>query len=572
MSKSLHPAEKYAHDVINGRIPACKYVKQSAERYFRDLKTLTKKGYYFDKKKAAAVISWVSQYCRHYKGALAKQPLELLPWQQFIYWQLFGWKDKQGNRRFKYVYVEVPKKNGKTTGFLAPIGIFMLLGDGEPGPEVYFAAGARDQAKIAFNDVRAMINASPELRACLQPYLNEIRPAKHSESYGVDQNFMCKPVSSEAGNLDGKNVHFSAIDELHNHTSDEVFNIMSSGMISREQPMQFTITTAGFNKYSFCYQYRDTITKILDQVIEDDSTLCVIYSVDEGDDWQDEKCWIKANPSIGKGKDLGNMRKEFIQKKNQGSRGIVEFKTKQLNIWEDSAETWIPSKEVKKVMKDVSQWPDLSAVDAYGGLDLAATQDITSFAVAARYDGKIYARVTHWLPADILEQKKALNDKHPYIQFAKKGLINLTPGNVTDYESVRQEINLQVQNHNIQSVGYDKFNATHLVSNLDSDGIMVNEVRQGFMAFNEPTKQLERMILSDEIVLENDPVLLWMFANVELEKDSLGNVRPSKKKAEKKIDGVVALLMAISELFRNENEGGNYIPDNYTVKKIKLNK
>jgi phage terminase large subunit-like protein len=568
LSAKLHPAEKYAQDIVSGRIPACDYVKQACERYFRDTKLLPKQGYWFDKKKAAAVIEWVSTYCRHYKGALAKQPLELLPWQQFIYWQLFGWKDKNNNRRFKYVYVEVPKKNGKTTGFLAPIGIFMLVGDGEPGPEVYFAAGSRDQANIAFKDVRAMIQASPELKACLQPYLREIRPAKGSESLGIDQNITCMPVSSEAGNLDGKNVHSSNIDELHNHTSDEVFNIMSSGMISREQPIQFTITTAGFNKYSFCYQYRENMIKILSQVLEDDSTLCVIYTVDEKDDWQDETSWIKANPSIGKGKDIERMRQEYRQKLQQGSRGIVEFKTKQLNIWEDSAEQWIPDKKVKQCILSSAKWPDLTGVPSYGGLDLASTRDITAFATVTRHGGKIYARLDYWLPSDTLEERQAVNEKHTYIQFSKKGLIHITPGNVTDYESVRQRISEIAMDRNLQSVGYDKFNATHLVSNLDSDGIMTNEVRQGYMAFNYPTKQLEKLILSGEIVLDDDPVIRWMFTNVELEKDSLGNIRPSKKKAEKKIDGVVALIMAISELFRSETEQGSMIPLDYSIKKL----
>jgi phage terminase large subunit-like protein len=376
------------------------------------------------------------------------------------------------------------------------------------------------------------------------------------------------PVSSEAGNLDGKNVHSSNIDELHNHTSDEVFNIMSSGMISREQPIQFTITTAGFNKYSFCYQYRENMIKILSQVLEDDSTLCVIYTVDEKDDWQDETSWIKANPSIGKGKDIERMRQEYRQKLQQGSRGIVEFKTKQLNIWEDSAEQWIPDKKVKQCILSSAKWPDLTGVPSYGGLDLASTRDITAFATVTRHGGKIYARLDYWLPSDTLEERQAVNEKHTYIQFSKKGLIHITPGNVTDYESVRQRISEIAMDRNLQSVGYDKFNATHLVSNLDSDGIMTNEVRQGYMAFNYPTKQLEKLILSGEIVLDDDPVIRWMFTNVELEKDSLGNIRPSKKKAEKKIDGVVALIMAISELFRSETEQGSMIPLDYSIKKL----
>lgn len=577
--QKLHPAEKYAYDVIEGRIDACKYVRQAVERYFKDLKTLPKKGYLFDKEKAAAVIQWVPDYCRHYRGAFAGQPLDLLPWQQFIYWQLFGWIDKTGNRRFKYVYVEVPKKNGKTTGFLAPIGLYMLVGDGEPGPEVYFAAGSRDQASIAFKDVRAMITASPELRAVLQPLIREIKPTKQCDEHGVDSNFQCYPVSSEAGNLDGKNVYFSGMDEFHIHLTNEVFNIMSSGMISRQQPVQFTITTAGHNKSGPCFHYRETCIELLDGVIDDDSTLTVIYTVDEGDDWQDEKTWMKANPTLGRGKDMSRMRDEYKQKKLQGSTGVNEFKTKQLNMWVDSAVTWIPDEEIKKCMKP-EPLPDLSETPCFVGMDLAATRDITAVACAWRVDEMIHVRCKYWLPSDVLEERKSLDEKHPYIQFAQKGLIALTPGNVTDYEFIRREISgANSQNNDfyegsinslyqLESVGFDNWNATHLVSQLTNDGIAVNEVRQGFQAMNYPTKQLEKLILSGMIHFGDDPVLRWMFRNVSLETDSIGNVRPKKKNREKKIDGVVAVIMALSELFRHETENNNYIPEGYTIKTI----
>jgi len=577
--QKLHPAEKYAHDIVSGRISACKYVRQAVDRYFRDLKSLPKQGFVFDKKKAAAVIQWVSDYCRHYRGAFAGQPLDLLPWQQFIYWQLFGWVDKYGNRRFKYVYVEVPKKNGKTTGFLAPIGLYMLVGDGEPGPEVYFAAGSRDQASIAFKDVRAMISASPELRQVLQPLIREIKPTKQCAEYGVDNNFQCYPVSSEAGNLDGKNVYFSGMDEFHIHITNEVFNIMSSGMISRQQPIQFTITTAGHNKYGPCYSYRETCLQILSGGLEDESTLTVIYTPDDGDDWQDEKTWMKANPTLGRGKDLSRMRDEYKQKKLQGSTGVNEFKTKQLNMWVDSAVTWIPDEEVKKSMKP-EPLPDMSETPCFVGMDLAATRDITAIACAWRKDGAVYARVKYWLPSEVLEERKALNDKHPYIQFAKKGLIQLTPGNVTDYEYIRRDISgvnsLQPEfysesiagKYQLQSVGFDNWNATHLISQLTNDGVTVNEVRQGFQAMNYPTKQLEQMILSGMIHFGEDPVLRWMFRNVHLESDSIGNVRPKKKNREKKIDGVMAVIMALSELFRFETENNNFIPDDYKIRTL----
>lgn len=578
---SLHPAEKYAYDVLDGRIPACVYVKQAAQRYFDDLKNLPKKGYYFDRKKAAAVIDWVPAYCHHYRGDLAKTPLYLLPWQQFIYWQLFGWKKKDGNRRFNYCYVEVPKKNGKTTGFLAPIALFMLTADSEAGPEVYFAAGSRDQAKIAYNDIRAMISASPILRACLYPNLREIKPTKNAEEYGVDPNLQCYPVSSEAGNLDGKNVHFSGIDEYHNHQTVDVFNIMSSGMIARSQPLQFTITTAGFNKFGPCYQYREAIINILSGISEDDHTLGIIYTLDEEDNWQDENNWVKANPSIGYGKSLDKMRSELTQKKQQGSSGINEFKTKQLNLWVDAAKTWIPDEKVKACMIPSDQFPKLDGEPCFLGLDLAAIRDITAMAVGWRYEGKVYVKLKYWLPSDVLEERKSLNDKHPYIQYCRDGLITLTPGNVTDYEYIRKKIT-GISSHepefdnesvagkyNIISLGYDKWNSTHVISEISSDGVDVNEVGQGYGAMNYPMKQLEKMIYSGDVVFENDKVLRWMFANTQPETDSTGNIRPKKKTAEKKIDGVVAILTMLSELFRNETDGGNYIPENYTIKTIK---
>lgn len=248
-------------------------------------------------------------------------------------------------------------------------------------------------------------------------------------------------------------------------------------------------------------------------------------------------------------------------------------------MWVDSAVTWIPDEEIKKCMKP-EPLPDLSETPCFVGMDLAATRDITAVACAWRVDEMIHVRCKYWLPSDVLEERKSLDEKHPYIQFAQKGLIALTPGNVTDYEFIRREISgANSQNNDfyegsinslyqLESVGFDNWNATHLVSQLTNDGIAVNEVRQGFQAMNYPTKQLEKLILSGMIHFGDDPVLRWMFRNVSLETDSIGNVRPKKKNREKKIDGVVAVIMALSELFRHETENNNYIPEGYTIKTI----
>lgn len=575
-----HPAHKYAMDVCNGAVPACKWVRLACARYMRDLDEAQVKGWTFDYRAADHVIQWFEQHLRHTKGQYKGQPFTLLPWQQFIVWNLFGWKKANGTRRFTDAYIEIPKKNGKTT-FASGIMLYMLLGDGEDSPEVYCAATHRDQAKIAFDEAEKMAKASPTISKCVRQIRNKI---ECQANYGK-----MIPLSSDANSSDGLNVSCGVIDEYHAHKTSEVNDIVKSGTVAREQPLHMIITTAGFNLNGPCHKQHNTSRLLLEGVISDDSSFCIMHTIDlsdtenedDGDDWRLEENWIKANPSIGHGVKLENLRKEFQQAINYGGTKITNFKTKFLNVWCGARETWIPDHHVAAVM--VEQTPDLTGAVAYGGLDLSNSRDIT--ALALRFvlpSGAVHHKTFYWLPEERLNELSSQDDRHPYIQFAREGYIQTTPGNVTDYDQVRKFITGYYMDGNtmkhdpqclaerfkIHSIAFDRWNSSQCVLNLKNDGIEMVPFGQGFMEMSYPTKQFAEQIYDQDrpLTMDNDPVLRWMMGNVAIQRDPAGNEKPNKEKSADKIDGVVANIMAIGRHISAEAEAQSQMPTNYTLK------
>lgn len=535
----LERAAQYARDVLNGKITVCKYVRQAIERNERDLAEAHRRGYLFDEEAAGRALA-LFDYLKHSKGPLAGQSVKLEGWQCWGIATVFGWLNADtGLRRFRTVYEEVARKNGKTTK-LSGVAIKGLIKDDEGGPEIYSAATKRDQARIMFDEARRMVQQSPALRRRLEVQLHRISCAS---VYGKFE-----PLSADAHSLDGLNPHFSLVDELHAHKTSEVWDVLKSAMGARSQPLLWAITTAGFNKHGICYEVRNYTAKILDGVIDDDSFFGIIYTLDEGDDWRDESNWIKANPNLGVSVALDYLRNEARQAAVM-PRALTNFLTKHLNVWVSGESLWCNMERWRECGIDYTvdeyiEWARSNGATVYGGLDLASVSDLASFGlIAVARDGRWRTWSRHYLPEDTVLQRLQKSPV-PFDAWERAGWLTLTPGNVCDYNWIKADVIALCAQLPIERIHYDRWNSSQLVNDLMEENAPMVGFGQGFVSMNAPMKELERRYLSHEIEHPNDPVLTWAMSNLVVQQDPAGNTKPAKDKSMEKIDPAVALIMA----------------------------
>lgn len=531
-------SKSYISDIQKGKICHCKWTKLAVERHLNDLKTAKSRGFYFDEAAGERAAMFFS-LLKHYKGSFSGQNFTLLPWQAFFISTLFGWKKADGSRRFRYSYLKVSRKNGKTT-LAAGICLYGLIADGENAAEIYTAATTKFQASIAFKDAMEIVKIEPHLSGMAETY--------QSSLYIPSTSSTMRPVSSEDKVLDGLNPHIALIDEYHAHRDDGIFNIMKSGMGARKQPLHLTITTAGFNRTSPCYQYEKTCKEILQGIKQDDSQFALIYELDEGDDYLDEKNWIKANPSLGATPSVEFLRQEVIQAKNNPSQ-LVNLLTKNFNLWTDASETWI--EDQKWMQCHLPEWvpiEHLQRLPCIGAIDLASTKDLTAFTKIwiDSEEQKYYTQTRYFLPSDSM-QARVKRDGVRYDVWSEAGWIELTDGNVTDYRFIKQAILEDCENYRIDSIGYDRWNSSQLVIELVEElgqDTMI-PYGQGYVSMSPPSKELEMLINKKEILHDGNPVCRWCLSNVELSRDAAGNIKPDKAKSSEKIDGTVSKIIAL---------------------------
>lgn len=529
-------SKSYISDIKKGKIPACKWVQLAVERHVRDLKDGKSRGLSFDEAAGERAVNFFS-LLKHYKGKYQGQPFQLLPWQAFFISSMFGWKRADKTRRFRYAYLKVARKNGKTT-LAAGTCLYGLIADGESGAEVYTAATTRDQASIAFKDAMQMVEADSNLKSIVSVWKNSLTVESNAS--------FLKPVSSEAGNLDGLNPHIALIDEYHAHRDDQVFNVMKSGMGSRTQPIHLTITTAGFHRTSSCYTYEKTCQEILQGIKEDDSQFAIMYDLDEEDDYLDPNVWIKANPSLGHTPSVEFLQQEVIQAKNNPSQ-LVNLLTKNFNRWTDASSTWIEdSKWLEAQMPDHIDAEYLSNLRCIAALDLASTRDVNAFTMIwiDEAESKYYTKSKYWLPRESM-MSRVKRDGVRYDLWAEQGWIDLTPGNVTDYRAIKTEIMRLTETYSIEAIAFDRWNSSQLVIELTDEGITMTPYGQGFASMSAPSKEFEKLIYQKEMLHDGNPVTRWMLGNVELGTDPAGNIKPDKAKSSEKIDGIVSTIMAL---------------------------
>jgi len=546
-----HPAHTYAENVRSGKIIAGKMVQKAVARYFDDLETGIDRGLYFDQQKAGRACRFFPKFLRHSKGKWAGKPFELEPWQTFIIWNLFGWYTADGHRRFNTAYVEVARKNGKST-LASGIGLFMMIADGELGAEIYVGATKKPQAYITFDEAKNMVRKSPELANYITAYQHNIHSIELAAKF--------EPLASDSEKQDGLNPHCGIIDEYHAHKDSRLYNVLESGMGARENPLMFVITTAGFNKLGPAKQMRDICGKILDGVIEQDEMFAMVFSMDDEDDWQDDSKWIKSNPSmesIDTTKDF--LYKRFRSVKNDPSKQ-VDFLTKNLNVWTDASEIWIPDKRWMACNLHEINWDDLKDRECYAALDLSSVEDITCLFLL--FPGEEHHDVLpfFFIPEETVRERSN-RDGVPYETWVRQGYIETTPGDTVDYDYIRKRIsgyyvldgqvmhddNCIADHVNLLSIAFDKWNSSQLVNNLTADEIQMSPFGQGYVSMSTPTKEFKKLILREEINHAGNPVLRWMISNVEIKRDPAGNEKPDKGASKEKIDGPVAGIMALGE-------------------------
>ncbi len=551
-ARSVDPVTQYARDVLDGKIVAGRLARLACERHLRDLETGEDRGLFFDARAACHAIEFF-RFLRHSKGEWAGAVVELQPWQQFRIGSVFGWMREDPEtgevlRRFRTAYNEVARKNGKSTE-AAGIGLYMLDADGEPGAEVYSAATKRDQARIVWDEAARMVERSPALRK----RVNVLRGRGNMHILETHSKF--EPLGADVDGLDGLNIHCAIIDELHAHRTREVWDVLETATGARRQPLIWAITTAGFNRDSICYELREYSVQVLEGLVQDDNWFAYIATIDEGDDPFDESCWVKANPNLGISVKLDDMRQLALKAKAVPT-ALNNFLTKRLNVWTQQATRWIdpdlwaenagliPAKQLEEKLK--------GAV-CYGGLDLSSTTDITAWVMVFPWeDGEtVEVLARFWVPEARLYDPQNRYREH-YRTWARQGFLIPTPGNAVDYSFVKAQILKDAQTYHLVDLNVDRlFQAHQLATELADEGLQVAGMGQGFLSMAAPMKEFERRLLRKAIRHGNNPVLNWMAGNVSVKMDPAGNLKPDKSTSQGKIDGIVALVMALDRLMRH---------------------
>lgn len=539
---------QYIDDVLSGAIPACIQVKQACQRQLDDL---TRAADPEDEFKYEFNIDAANRICRfveklpHVKGRWKTKNLTLEPWQCFMLTTVFGWLNKETKfRRFKKVYVEIPRKNSKST-IAAAVALYMLSADKEPGPEVFAAAVTKDQAKIAWDVAHQMVKATPKMQASLG-----LTPQAKSIVNEGEAGFF-RPLSRDADTLEGLNPHCAVIDELHAHKTREVYDVLDMGTGARQQPLIWVITTAGDNRNGICFEQHDAVMKILDRTDINETYFGIIYTIDPEDNWYDPESLRKANPNYGVSVIAENLE-EACQQAQRSSEAQNTFLTKRLNVWVSTGVAYFNMLSWKNKCKQKEfKIEDFYGQPCYIALDLASTVDVAAKIYLFQKGKKRYVFGKYYLPASAAERGHPNYDR--YRGWSRSDLLTLTPGECIDFDYIEQDLREDVANYQVLEVAYDPFQATQFRTRLESEGFNMVAMQPSVKNFSEPMKVMEGMILQGSLCHNGDPILDWMIGNVYGKPDQKDNIYPRKVRRENKIDGAVATIMAIGRDLYSES-------------------
>lgn len=498
----------------------------------------------YDSESADNAIYFIENLITHVKGELANKPFILEEWQkEDIIKPLFGWKRKDGTRRYRKAYIEIPRKNGKSN-LCAAIALLLLFIDKEPGAEIYSAAGERNQAGIVFDIAKQMINNNKLLSERAKNYRNSIVLNKDLMSF-------YQAISADADTKHGYNAHGIIFDELHTQPNRNLWDVLTTSVGARRQPLVVAITTAGFDKNSICWEVHDYACKVRDGVIDDDTFLPVIYAADAEDPIDKEETWKKANPGYG-----SIVKKEYIQQEAKKAKDQPSyentFRRLHLNQWTSSDIKWISDDKWTSCEREI-QIP--IGTTCWGGLDLATVKDLCAYTMTWEIDDGLYQKTYYWCPED------TVLDNNEYKTWVNQGFMFKTDGNVTDYNFIKSFIMEQAEKYPLASLEYDRFNASQLIIDLTDEGINCRPFGQGFVSMSAPTKAYEqRILLGSEnkpgaLFHDGNPVTRWNFDNVMLREDPAGNIKIDKAKSTNKVDGAVSCVMSLGGYMTDESDG-----------------
>lgn len=497
---------------------------------------------------ADRVVKFV-QALHHVKGKWAGDNFILQTWQrENLLRPLFGTLNKDGTRQYRTAFVAIPRKNGKSS-LAAALALYALFADGEYGAEVYSAAADREQASLVFNIAAQMVRMSPELSSRCKIIDSQKRIVYH------EKNSFYHAISAEAYSKHGASPTFVVYDEIHCAPNRDLWDVLVTGMGARTQPLMLAITTAGYDRHSICWELWDYAKKVKAGIIKDPTFFPLIYEADENEPWDDEKTWKKANPNYGV-----SIQKGFLQQECKRAQEIPAyqntFRRLYLNQWTTQETRWIDL-DTWRACEGPVDHADLSGLKCWAGVDLSTTTDISSCAVVFEPDseGRVNVLSFNWVPGENI-LKRARRDNVPYDAWARDGYITATDGNVIDYDRIANFIayDLKEMFPNLCLVGYDPWNATQWAIGMESEGVPVYEVRQGYKTLSPACKEFERLVLGKILRHNGNPVLTWAVDNLVVTQDPAGNIKPAKDKATERIDPAVALIIALSAMLQDRED------------------
>ncbi|MFD2175923.1 terminase large subunit [Rhodobacter lacus] len=530
-----HPVSRYARDVIEGREVAGELVRLACARHLRDLETGRDRGLYFDCQAANAITNF-SKLIQHTTGPMAGQPLALQPWQVFRHGSVFGWKHEEtGLRRFRATYHQVAKKNGKTTDTAVPM-LYTQLFDGEAAPQGYCAATTRDQAGLLFGELKRMIGKSPALTRLMRSWRSSIdTPAT---------NGVIKCLSRDGNTSDGINPHFAARDEVHRWSDRELAEVVVNSMIARAQPIDWAITTAGADMVSVCGEMREYASEVLRGNVTDDAFFGYVAEPPLDCDVNDPAVWKMANPNLGV--TFTEERFRAMLHEAQAIAGkMPNFRRLHLDLWTEGAQSWI-----EREVWDKGAAPfDLRALrgrDAWVGIDLSKTTDLTAICVAVPMEGLIYLITYTFLPAGPKGFiQRAQKEKREYIQWRDDGWLEVHQGGVIDDDQVIERMEQIRAFFTVQEVAFDRWGMKYVAKELVRRRFPLVEHGQGYASMSSPMKRFEEAVAKTRLRHGGNPVLAWAVGNVHRDEDAAENCKPNKAKSRGRIDPAVAAIMAV---------------------------
>ena len=499
---------------------------------------------YYDEKKANRIINFIERVCTHVKGELANKPFLLEEWQKDYIRELFGTMNDDGTRQYRTSYVQIPRKNGKSN-MLAAIGLAMLFVEKEQGAEIFCCASSRDQAAAIFDVCKQMIRNSPLL-------MNACKVFRNSVVLNGTNSFL-KAVASDAGVLHGANASCVLYDEVHTAKSRELWDVMATSMGARAQPLMFGISTAGlFDPNSVCYELYSYGKKVDSGVIEDETFLPCIYEASPDDDIHDIEVWKKANPNFGI-----SIKEKYFEKMSREAKSLpsaeIAFRQLHLNQWVNSLASWIADAEWME-SSGVVDVEDLRNRKCFAGLDLAAVEDVTAFVMVFPMDDGSIKVIPKMFVSEAAVERRRTQTGGSYDTFVKDNELIVTEGNSTDYAVIERVIKESAELYDLQSIAFDRWNSNSLVANLTDAGIEMDPFGQGFISMTAPIKNAEILVKKKLLHHGGHGMLRWMVANVVTKKDDAENIKFSKSKAGDKIDGIIAMIMALGEMITMEGK------------------